>query len=247
MWNYEIGSKSRLMGGKGYVNASAFYVDIKDMQVVVTADGCSSRLVLNAPKARSVGGELEFGLAPNEHFDFAISGSYTNAKFTETLPGPESGVIGTGIRDGNRLPSVPKFQMALAATYRQQIVPEFQGYVTATYQHVGNRYTQAVDQEPGSGSDSPPPGAGPGTISLYPVGGPLTQSTFTFNPLLPAYDIVNARLGVRHGSWDVAFYVNNIGDERAFLALDRERGLRARQGFLTNQPRTFGIATRVDF
>jgi len=236
VWNYEIGSKTRLMGGRGYVNASAFYVDISNMQVVVTAGGCSSRLVLNAPKARSVGGELEFGLAPNEHFDFAVSGSYTDAKFTETLPGPESGVTGTGIRDGNRLPSVPKFQMALAATYQQPVFAGFQGYVTGTYQHVGNRYTQAVDQE-----------AGVGTIQLYPVGGPLTQNTFTFDPLLPAYDIVNMRLGVRCAGWDVAFYVNNIGDERALLSLDRERGLQARQGWLTNQPRTFGIATRMDF
>src|SRR5262249_39098833 len=155
----------------------------------------------------------------------------------ESLPGPEIGVSGTGIRDGNRLPSVPKFQMSLAATYQQPVAQEFQGYVSANYRHVGSRYTQAVDQE-----------AGVGTINLFTdIGGPLTQNTFTFDPLLPAYDIVNARFGVRHGNWDLAFYVNNIGDERALLALDRERDFRARQGFLTNQPRTFGISTRVDF
>ncbi len=241
VWNYEIGSKSRILGGRGSVNASGFYVDAKDLQVVVTADGCSSRLVLNAPKARSVGGELEFALAPTDHFDFSLSGSYTDAKFTSTLPGPESGVVGTGIRDGNRLPSVPKFQMAASATYQQDVAQGFRGYLTGNYQHVGSRYTQAVDQE-----------AGAGTINLlafapHNIGGPLTQSTFTFDPLLPAYDIVNGRFGVRHGNWDIAFYVNNITDERAFLAIDRERGLLARQGFLTNQPRTFGLATRFDF
>ena len=47
--------------------------------------------------------------------------------------------------------------------------------------------------------------------------------------------------------WDLAFYVNNITDERAFLSLDRERGFLARVGFLTNQPRTYGLTTRVDF
>jgi iron complex outermembrane receptor protein len=243
-WNYEIGSKTRFLGGRGSVNASAFYVDITDLQVVVTADGCSSRLVLNAPKARSVGGEVEFGLAPTDNLDFSLSGSYNDAKFRSTLSGPASGVVGTGIRDGNRLPSVPKFQIALAATYQQDVAEGFRGYATATYQHVGSRYTQAVDQE-----------AGVGTIDLLAfqegggktIGGPLTQNTFTFDPLLPAYDIANARLGVRHGNWDVAFYVNNITNERALLALDRERGLLARQGFLTNQPRTFGLTTRFDF
>jgi iron complex outermembrane receptor protein len=38
-----------------------------------------------------------------------------------------------------------------------------------------------------------------------------------------------------------------LTDERAFLALDRERGTLARIGYLTNQPRTFGISTRLDF
>ena len=35
--------------------------------------------------------------------------------------------------------------------------------------------------------------------------------------------------------------------EVAFLALDRERGTRARIGYLTNQPRAFGITARVNF
>ena len=40
---------------------------------------------------------------------------------------------------------------------------------------------------------------------------------------------------------------NNLTDERAFLALDQERGTRARIGYLTNQPRTFGTSLRVNF
>jgi iron complex outermembrane receptor protein len=46
--------------------------------------------------------------------------------------------------------------------------------------------------------------------------------------------------------WDVALFVNNLFDENALLALDQERGTRARVGFLVNQPRTFGITTRVN-
>ena len=42
-------------------------------------------------------------------------------------------------------------------------------------------------------------------------------------------------------------FVNNVTDERAFLALDQERGTRARVGYLTNQPRTFGVSTRFNF
>jgi iron complex outermembrane receptor protein len=64
---------------------------------------------------------------------------------------------------------------------------------------------------------------------------------------MPAYDILNLRLGLLKGKWDVSLYANNLADERAFLALDRERGLRARVGYLTNQPRTFGLTARLRF
>ncbi|HEY3349286.1 MAG TPA: TonB-dependent receptor [Thermoanaerobaculia bacterium] len=240
-WNYEVGAKTRFLGGKGSLSVSGFYTDISDLQVTVTAGSCSSRLIFNVPKSRSVGGEFELGLTPNDHFDFSLSASYASSEIRSTIAGTSDLVASTGIREGNRLPSVPKFQMALSGTYQQDVAPGFQGYVTATYNHVGSRYTQLADQE-----------AGVGTLNLLSfgantIGGPLTQSTFTFDPLLPSYDLVNLRLGVRHGYWDVALYVNNLTDQSAYLALDRERGFRARVGYLTNQPRTFGISSRFDF
>ncbi len=51
-WNYEAGIKSRVMGGRGSINVSAFYMDISDLQLTVTAGSCSSRLILNVAKAR---------------------------------------------------------------------------------------------------------------------------------------------------------------------------------------------------
>jgi iron complex outermembrane receptor protein len=242
-WNYEVGSKSRIMGGRGSFNVSAFYVDIKDLQVSVTAGSCSSRLVFNVPKARSIGGELEFAAAPSDRFDFAISAGYNSSELRSTLTSTSStGTVSvvSGIEEGRRLPSVPEFQMAAAATYQQPISEGFEGYLTGTYTHVGSRFTQVGDEDL------------LGVVNLLSfapntIGGPLTQNTFTFNPELPSYDIVNLRLGVRFSNFDVALFANNVFDERAFLALDRERGLRARVGYLTNQPRTFGIATRVDF
>jgi iron complex outermembrane receptor protein len=79
------------------------------------------------------------------------------------------------------------------------------------------------------------------------IGAPLTASTFTYDPKLPAYDLLNLRVGLRRNRWDVAVYLNNVFDERALLSFDQERGTRARIGYLTNQPRTFGIGTRFNF
>ena len=87
----------------------------------------------------------------------------------------------------------------------------------------------------------------PSTGKLEGIGVPFTQPTFSFDPELPAYDILNLRVGFADAKWDVAFYVNNITDELALLALDQERGTTARVGYLTNQPRTFGVSTKVTF
>ncbi|MEM8933093.1 MAG: hypothetical protein AAGE94_18040, partial [Acidobacteriota bacterium] len=115
------------------------------------------------------------------------------------------------------------------------------GYFSGVYQHVGSRFTQIGDQAAGFGTVDIAGGL-PNTI-----GGPLTQSSFVFNPELPAYDILNLRVGVLTAGWDISAYVKNVTDERALLALDQERGTLARVGYLTNLPRTFGITARVDF
>ncbi len=75
----------------------------------------------------------------------------------------------------------------------------------------------------------------------------MTADFFFFNPELPAYNIGNVRVGMRNDRYDVSFFINNVADERAFLALDQERGSLARVGYLTNQPRTYGVTARINF
>jgi iron complex outermembrane receptor protein len=241
-WNYEIGTKSRILGNRGSFNVAAFYMDIHDLQATVTAGSCSSRVIFNVPKARSQGFEAEFEVAPNRNFDFALSGSYNDSELRSTLTStaPDGTVsIVSGIEKGRRLPTVPKFQLVAAATYQWQVKPGSLAYLTGTYQHIGSRFTQVGDQDLG-------------TLDLLSfgantIGAPLTASTFVYNPELPAYDLLNLRVGVRRDKWDLSLYANNLTDERAFLSLDRERGTRARIGYLTNQPRTFGITARFNF
>ena len=242
LWNYEGGVKSRVLSGKGAFSVSGFYMDIHDLQATVTAGSCSSRVVFNVPKARSAGVEVEFDVAPNRNIDFAISTIFNNAELRSTLTSTDpSGTVSvvSGIEKGRRLPTVPKFQLAAAATYQWEVKSGTLAYVTGTYQHMGSRFTQVGDEDLG-------------TLDLLSfgantIGRPLTASTFRYDPELPAYDLLNLRAGVRRNVWDVSLYVNNVTDERALLSLDRERGTRARIGYLTNLPRSFGVATRIDF
>jgi len=239
-WNYEIGTKSTVMDGKGSLNLSLFTMDIRDLQLTVTAGSCSSRLVFNVPKARSTGLEVEFAATPSERFDFAVSASFNNAELRSTLTTTDTaGVVSVipGAEEGNRLPSVPKVQGAAAATFKwPQQQPGSNIYLTGTYNYVGTRYTVIEDLAPTAGT------VNLNSFAPNSIGGPFTQSTFTYDPEMPAYSLLNLRVGWQRATWDVAFFANNLTDERALLALDRERGTRARVGYLTNQPRTFGIS-----
>jgi len=182
----------------------------------------------------------------SDHFDFNASVGYNNATLRSTLTSTDANghvTIISGIRTGARLPSVPDWQTSIATTYQQPVTEGVTGYLTGTWQYIGSRYTQVGDDVPGFGIvPLVPPNGLPHTI-----GGPLTQDTFVFNPLLPAYNLLNFRLGARFDVFDIAFWVNNVTNERALLALDRERGLLARVGYLVNQPRTFGLTARTNF
>ena len=92
--------------------------------------------------------------------------------------------MSTGIREGNRLPTVPKFQMAAAATYGQRWGGDKEWYVNASYQHVGSRFTQPADQELNPRSFTH------GLAPLVPPG-----SVTTLDLKLPSYDLVNLSAG----------------------------------------------------
>ena len=247
LWNYEIGMKSVLMGGRATFNTAIFYQDIQDLQAVLLAGSCSSRIVFNVPKAHSAGIEFEFAAQQTDRFDWAITASYIDAKLdssvTSTAPDGSISIL-AGLEDGNRLPSVPKFQGSAAATYTFPMDDGWESYIHGVVSYVGDRVTQFGDYSEGFGNVNMlafEEGGG-GTI-----GGPLTQCCFSFDYELPSYTTANARLGIRNDRWDLAFYVNNFTNEHARLALDQERGTLARVGFLVNQPRTYGITARVGF
>ncbi len=234
LWNYELGVKSQ---GRGFTfNAAGFYNDIKNLQVTLDAGSCSSRVVFNVPKAHSMGVEFELGLSPTDGLDLNLSGSLIEAEFDSTLPGVLAAT--TGIREGNRLPSVPKFQLSASGSYEWPIGDAANMYVAASVQHVGTRFTQPADQE-----------NNPRTfVHGLPFGGAPAGASTTVDLQLPDYQLVNLSAGVDFDNGlSLIAYVNNLFDENALLSFDRERGGRARLGYTVGQPRTFGITARKTF
>jgi len=235
LWNYELGVRGR-RGGLNFA-AAAFYTDIHNLQVTADAGSCSSRVVFNVPNSHTMGVEVELSARPIEGLDLSINGSFIESEFDSDVT-TTAGVIIAGMRDGNRFPSTPKFQMSAAASYSWPMGDAASGYFGASFQHVGSRYTQPGDQE-----------NNPRTfIHNLPFGGAPASASTTLDLRLPSYNYVNLSAGI---DWDNGFgvmlYVNNLFDENALLSFDRERGGRARLGFNIGQPRVIGLTVRRRF
>ena len=239
LWNYEAGVKYSRHGIT--FNAAAFYNQIKNLQVTADAGSCSSRVVFNVPKAHSKGIEAELSAHPLEGLDLSLAGSVLNSEFDSSVTTTTGGII-AGIREGNRLPTVPKYQVAATATYGTRLSANSEWYVNGSVQRIGSRFTQPGDQEAGAGVFD--------SLFYDPATGAVGDRPGTnFGSLkLPAYTLVNASLGLKWDSGlEIVGYVKNIFDKNPKLSLDRERGGRARLGYNIGQPRTIGLTVRQSF
>jgi outer membrane receptor protein involved in Fe transport len=235
--NYEAGIK--MARDSFSINAAIYHIQITDLQVSFDAGSCSSRLVGNAD-AHTTGGEVEFGWAPTDQLQFTFAGSLLEAEFDETVP------VAPGVEEGNRIPSVPEFQLAVGGVYSfplRMFGEGREGFIAASAQHIGSRFTQPGDQVPGGGTFAHNLGPFGGMTGV--PGAPVEITTLDLE--LDPYTLVNLNVGVESADWAVMLYANNLFDENANLSFNRERGGRARLAFHTNQPRTVGITVRTGF
>ena len=235
LWNYEVGFKSLFQ--RIGLNAAVFYTDIKDLQVTLDAGTCSSRISFNVPRSHTLGTELELSAYLTDAFLFALAGSYVNAEFDSTVRDADGNVLG-GVKDGNRLASVPEWQFSTSGTYTLPgILGANESYLSAIWQYVGDRITQPGDQEPGAGDFA----------HGLAFGGADGTEVTSLNLVLPAYSLVNMRAGLIYDAWELVLYANNLTNENVLLSFDRERGGRARLGYRVSQPFTAGLTMRWHF
>ena len=173
--------------------------------------------------------------------DLSFAASLVESEFDSTIEtsgGGDDLVLVTGIRDGNRLPGVPKMTLAATATYGSRFNDNADWYVNASVQHIGSRYTQAADQE-----------LNPRTFAHgLPFNGMDGSEVTVLDLKLPSYELVNLSAGLEFDNGlDVILYANNLFDRSPKLSFDRERGGRARLGFHVGQPRTIGLTLRKAF
>ena len=116
---FEAGFKADMMNRRVSLTGAAYYYDYKDKQlrskIIDPVWGILDALV-NVPKSRVKGAEIELSVRPFEGFALGIAGTFTDAKVTRYL-GVNAGGQATDFA-GTKVPYAPKWQLGVNADYK---------------------------------------------------------------------------------------------------------------------------------
>jgi outer membrane receptor protein involved in Fe transport len=221
LWNYEIGAKTELLGGKLRLDGAVFVIDWKDIQVTGNDATGAFKYTTNAGKARVNGLEFSADAVLAEGLVASLNGSYTDAKLksdqTNEFPASQNPSLG---RSGDRLFNVPKFQGSLSLDWKRPVAAATTLDLRADVTYRGSTQTQFNDKQ-------------------------LNGDPNPFNVQLAAYTLVNLRAGIEHGPWTASVFAQNVTDKRAQVdAISSNQDPLAR---LTVRPRTIGLSINRSF
>lgn len=113
--NYELGTHLTVNNGRLNVDAAMFYIDCRNQQLTMFPDGTTTgRIMANAGKTRSYGGELMIQYRPMNSWAFNASYGFTDARFVEFNNGKND-------YSGKRIPYAPRNTMFAGITYRHKL------------------------------------------------------------------------------------------------------------------------------
>ncbi len=120
-WNYEIGG--HFAGGDGWIRGdfALFWIDVRNQQLTVFPEGQSTgRMMTNAGRTRSRGGEFSLRIAPCRSLDLTAAYGYTDARFRRyetSAAGPDGNPVRIDYA-GNRIPYAPQHTLSAGAVWR---------------------------------------------------------------------------------------------------------------------------------
>ncbi|MEL0252871.1 MAG: TonB-dependent receptor, partial [Novosphingobium sp.] len=130
---YEAGFKQSFADRKIQLNGAVYYSDYKNKQVLgfipVPVLGSSAGLV-NIPKSRIWGAELQAVLRPTDGLILTAACSYTDAKISGNYTAPDALGVTRNFR-GTVLPYAPKWQLSASARYEWPLHENLKGFLGA--------------------------------------------------------------------------------------------------------------------
>jgi iron complex outermembrane receptor protein len=129
LWNYEVGSKNRLLDNRLSVNASLYLIKWTQIQQNILLT-CGDDFVANVGQATSYGTEIEASARPTQHWSISLGGGYTSA----TLKDSEKDL---GIQSGADVLGVPKYSASAVTDYTIPLSGGASGVIRFDYRLTG--------------------------------------------------------------------------------------------------------------
>ena len=193
VWSYEIGSKNDLFDRRLRLNASAYYINWKNIQQNVALASCGFAYVANLGKAESKGLDLQADLAVTHDFLLGLSAGYNDAKFTQTVQAVQ-GAATNLVTDGDHIAGWP-WNVAASAQYSFRVLGDREAYLRADYQYQAKQTSLTSANNPANGG---------------------YQAWNVFH--LPQTSQLQLRGGVRFEGFDVSLFCNNVTNSHTVLA-----------------------------
>lgn len=136
--SWEAGVKSESADHRFSVDAAAFHINWKNIQLFTTVSGFGVNT--NGSSAKSDGFEFTAAVRPVPGLTLSANGAYTNARLTGDTPPSVGG------RNGDQLPFTPKFTLSLNGDYGWHVSQGVRAHVGASWRHVsGQTATYDID------------------------------------------------------------------------------------------------------
>ncbi len=144
-YNYEVGVKGDFLDHALTVDASAYYIDWKNIQIQLRTPH-QTTYETNGGSAKSEGVEISSSAHPLRGLEISAFATYSNAVLTEAFPGGSSAYG----HSGDRLPYSSRFSGSVSLEQSFPLTNDLTGYVGGTVSYVGNRvgvFTSTADRQ----------------------------------------------------------------------------------------------------
>jgi iron complex outermembrane receptor protein len=191
LWSYELGSKGFAWDKRIQFEASIYYIKWSNIQTVTGLASCQEGFTDNRGEAISKGGDLELTAVLTEGLKLHALAGYTDAYYPHSEYGTTSGMPDSPpppllIGAGDKFGGIRPWNYAVFLDYSRDVSalwPDSRSYARVDYR----RLSSANSGDPRVATYDP----------LYAT------------HLDQGYGILDLRLGITHGGWDMSAYVNN--------------------------------------
>jgi iron complex outermembrane recepter protein len=197
VWNYEIGTKSALFGGRLYVDGSAYYIKWNNIQQRISVPVCAYAFVDNLVSATSRGFDIAVNFKPAEGITLGTAIGYNKPTIDTTIPAPTGGM--PLFYEGQYiLNSGAPWSVHLYGQYDFFVASDRMAYVRVDYTFSSSLYAAAA-RDPRS------------RLYTSPLG------------RVPETHLINARVGTTISDVVVSLFANNLLDASPSLNLQHAR------------------------